>query len=156
MFMLKFWCRRKFYCNNWWWCRWFGKCDTIVESKVHNNLAVAYIFLKKKWFIWCKNVRCYMFPSPWITDSLGFFILTFACWTTVEYHFEDISVKKWMSIINNDASNKNCVSFLNRWDFGTFKVLSMTKLENIFESLTDIGNPFHDSLSFAFYHHLCT
>ena len=37
-----------------------------------------------------------------------------------------------------------------------FKVLSITKLENIFEALTDIGKSFHHSLSFRFYHLLCT
>ena len=61
-----------------------------------------------------------------------------------------------MSWIHHDLSNKNFSPFLTRRAVGIFKVLSITKLENIFESLTDIGKPFHHSLSFYFYHHLCT
>ena len=51
---------------------------------------------------------------------------------------------------------KHCLPFLNRRSVGIFKVLSITKLANIFESLTDIGKPFHHSLSFYLYHRLCT
>ena len=45
---------------------------------------------------------------------------------------------------------------MNRQAVGIFKVLSITKLANIFESLIDIGNPFHESSSFPFYLCLCT
>ena len=45
---------------------------------------------------------------------------------------------------------KRIVSFLNRRVVGIFKVLSIAKLVNIFESLADIGNPFHDSYRFLF------
>ena len=61
-----------------------------------------------------------------------------------------------MAGIHNDASNKNCLPFFNRLAVGIFKVLSITKLANILESLTGIGNPFHYSLSFYFYYLLCT
>ena len=44
----------------------------------------------------------------------------------------------------------NCLAVVN------FKVLSITKLSNIFESITCIGNPFHYYLSFSFYCRLCT
>ena len=51
---------------------------------------------------------------------------------------------------------KICLPFLNRWAVGIFKVLSITKLANTFESLIDIGKPFNHSLSFYFYHCICT
>ena len=40
---------------------------------------------------------------------------------------------------------KNSLAFLNRQSIGIFKVLSITNLANIFESLTYIGKPFYDS-----------
>ena len=61
-----------------------------------------------------------------------------------------------MAGIHHDVSKKNCLPFLNRRAVGIIKVLSITKLANIFESLIDIGKPFHHSLSFYFYHRLCT
>ena len=48
-----------------------------------------------------------------------------------------------MTGIHHDVSNKKLLNFLNCQAVGIFKVLSITKLANIFESLTDIGNPFH-------------
>ena len=50
----------------------------------------------------------------------------------------------------------NCLPFLNRWAVDIFEVLSITKLANIFESLTNIGNTFHYYLYLYFYHRLCT
>ena len=41
---------------------------------------------------------------------------------------------------------KHFLPFFNRRAVGIFEVLSITNLANIFESLTDIGNPFHESL----------
>ena len=38
---------------------------------------------------------------------------------------------------------KSCLNLLNRQAVGILTVLSITKLGNTFESLTDIGNPFH-------------
>ena len=61
-----------------------------------------------------------------------------------------------MSGIHNDLSNKKMLKFFNRRAVGICKVLSITKLANNFESLIDIGNPFHHSLSFYFYRPLCT
>ena len=61
-----------------------------------------------------------------------------------------------MSGIHHDVSKKKCLTFLNRQAVVICKVLSITKLGNNFESLTDIGNTFHHSLSFYFYHRLCT
>ena len=51
---------------------------------------------------------------------------------------------------------KDCLYFLNRQAVGIFKVLIITKLSNIFESLTVIGIQFNYYLSFSFYHSLCT
>ena len=51
---------------------------------------------------------------------------------------------------------KHCLPLLNRQAVGIFKVLRVTDLENIFESFTVIGNPFHYSSSFSFYCRLCT
>ena len=46
--------------------------------------------------------------------------------------------------------------YLTKDYVGIFKVLRITELDNIFESFTDIGNPFHDSWSFYFYHCIIT
>ena len=43
---------------------------------------------------------------------------------------------------------KKCLSFLNCQAVGIFRVLSITKLANTFESFTDIGKPFNYYLSF--------
>ena len=51
---------------------------------------------------------------------------------------------------------KNCLYFLNCRSVGIFKILSITKLVNIFESLTGISSQFHDSLLFSFYGRLFT
>ena len=51
---------------------------------------------------------------------------------------------------------KTILYFLDIQPVGIFKVLSITNLANIFEALIDIGKPFHHSLSFYFYHRLCT
>ena len=51
---------------------------------------------------------------------------------------------------------KNCLPFLNHRAVGIFKVLRITKLANISESLTDIGKPFNYYLSFYFYYRLYT
>ena len=58
--------------------------------------------------------------------------------------------------VHHDVSNKNCLPFFNRRAVCIIKVLSITKLTNIFESLTGIDNPFHYSLSFYYYYCLCT
>ena len=58
--------------------------------------------------------------------------------------------------IHNDVSNKIILIFFNCRTIGIFKVFSITKLANISESITDIGKPFHHSLSFYFYCCLCT
>ena len=51
---------------------------------------------------------------------------------------------------------KKYLSFLNCRDVGIFKVVSITRLANIFESFADKVEPFNFSLSFYFYHRLCT
>ena len=51
---------------------------------------------------------------------------------------------------------KTCLSFLNRRAVGIFKMLSITKVANIIDSLSGIGKRFHYSLSFSFYYSLCT
>ena len=61
-----------------------------------------------------------------------------------------------MAGIHHDLSKKKCLIFLNRRAVGIFKVLRITKLANIFESLTGIGKTFHYYLSFYFYYRLCT
>ena len=61
-----------------------------------------------------------------------------------------------MAEIHNDVSNKKFLSILNRRAVGIFKVLSITKLENMLESLTGIGYPFNYSLSFYYYYRLFT
>ena len=120
-------------------------------------MAVTYLSMSENWFLWCKNVRCSIFSIPWITDAIGCFIFTFACWTTVEYYFEVKSAKRseWQVYIMMYLT-KNCLPFLNRWSVGIFKVLSINKLENIFELLTSIGKPFHYSLLSSFYYRVCT
>ena len=45
---------------------------------------------------------------------------------------------------------KTIASFLNLQLVGIFKALDITKLENIFESLTDIGKQFNSSWYFYF------
>ena len=61
-----------------------------------------------------------------------------------------------MARINHDVSNKNCLSLLNHRDVGMFKVLSITKLANIFEPLTGIGKKVYYYLLFSFYHIIYT
>ena len=61
-----------------------------------------------------------------------------------------------MAGIHHDVSNKTLLPLLNRRAVGILKVLSIAKLENISESLTGIGKPFHYSLSFPFYYRLFT
>ena len=119
-------------------------------------MAVAYLYMSENWFIWCKNIRCFVFSSPCITDAMGCFIFTFVCWTAVKYYFKVRIPKKWMAGIHHDVSNKLCLNFLNRWAVGVFNVLSIIRLENIFESLTNIGKTFHHYFSFYFDHRLCT
>ena len=51
---------------------------------------------------------------------------------------------------------KKILSLSNRRAVGILKVLSITKLANIFESLTGIGKPFNYSVPFSFYYHICT
>ena len=70
--------------------------------------------------------------------------------STVEYYFEVRNTNKLIARIHHDVSNKKIWSVLNRWAVDIFKVLSITKLENSFEPLTDIGNPFHGSLLLFF------
>ena len=128
--------------------------NTIIKSLKEFGRCISIHV--RNLFIWCKNVSCSIFSSPWITDAMGCFIFTFERWTTMEYSFEVRNLKNWMAGIHHDVSNKKMLTFFNRRAIGVFKVLSITKLATIFESLIGIGKPIHHSLSFSFYYCLYT
>ena len=127
---------------------WEIRYKSTIES---SNKFFRCIYIPVKEFIYLVQ-KCTLFHllKSVITYALGGFIFNMSCWTAVEYYPEVRNTKKWMARIHHEVSNKNCFSFLNHRSVGIFKVLSNTKLTNIFESLTDIGKWFHDSLSYFF------
>ena len=119
----------------------FGRCVSIPVRKLISLVKKCALF----------HIFKFMYHGCFV-----FLNLSFCIWTTVEYCFYVINTKEWMARIHHDVSNKKCLYILNRRGVGIFKVSRITKLTNIFESLTYLGNLFHDSLSFYFYHCLCT
>ena len=113
--------------------------------------------MSENWFFWWKHLHCSIFSTPCITDAMGTFVFIFSHWTTVDYNNLNSEIQRieWQGYIMMYLT-KNCLPFLNCRAVSIFKVLSITKLENIFLSLKGIGKPFHYWLSISFYCCLCT
>ena len=124
--------------------------------KSSNKFVCCISIPVRKLIYSCKNVRCYILSTPWITDDLGSFVFNFSCWTTVEYYSEVRNAKKWTARMYHDVSNKTLLIFIELLSCWCIKYIEHYQVKNILESLIDIVKPFHDSLLFCFNLHLCS